>query len=75
MLGMKRSGQRLIVVPPQLAYGAKGVPGRVPPNSTLIFEVELQRVQSPEPFLPPTPPPSLTLVQPGTAGRMSFLGP
>lgn len=45
MLGMKKSGQRLIIVPPHLAYGAKGVPNRVPANSTLILEVELQRVR------------------------------
>lgn len=44
MLGMKKSGHRLIIAPPHLAYGAKGVPNRVPANSTLIFEVELQRV-------------------------------
>lgn len=54
MLGMKKSGQRFIVVPPHLAYGAKGVPSRVPANSTLIFEVELQRVPS-----TPSPPPVL----------------
>lgn len=52
MLGMKKSGQRLIIVPPHLAYGAKGVPGRVPANSTLILEVELQRVRGAQPFLP-----------------------
>lgn len=51
MLGMKKSGHRLIIVPPHLAYGAKGVPSRVPANSTLIFEVELQRVQSTDPLL------------------------
>lgn len=58
MVGMKKSGLRLIVVPPQLAYGAKGVPNRIPANSTLIFEVELHRVGSSEPFpLPTWPPP------------------
>uniref|UniRef100_A0A3Q4B3S1 peptidylprolyl isomerase n=1 Tax=Mola mola TaxID=94237 RepID=A0A3Q4B3S1_MOLML len=41
MLGMKKSGRRLIVVPPNLADGAKGVPA----NSTLIFEAELRRVK------------------------------
>nr|XP_046241602.1 FK506-binding protein 15 isoform X3 [Scatophagus argus] len=45
MLGMKKAGRRLIVIPPNLAYGSKGVPNRVPPNSTLIFEAELRRVK------------------------------
>lgn len=45
MLGMKKAGRRLIVIPPSLAYGSKGVPNRVPPNSTLIFEAELRRVK------------------------------
>uniref|UniRef100_A0A8C7X3C0 peptidylprolyl isomerase n=1 Tax=Oryzias sinensis TaxID=183150 RepID=A0A8C7X3C0_9TELE len=44
MLGLKKAGRRLIVIPPCLAYGSKGVPNRVPANSTLIFEVELRRV-------------------------------
>ncbi|CAI5685745.1 FK506-binding protein 15 isoform X5 [Oreochromis niloticus] len=45
MLGMKKVGRRLIVIPPDLAYGSKGVPNRVPANSTLIFEAELRRVK------------------------------
>ncbi|KAM8866573.1 FK506-binding protein 15 isoform 2-T2 [Synchiropus picturatus] len=45
ILGMKKSGRRLLVIPPDLAYGAKGVPDRIPPNSTLIFETELKRVK------------------------------
>lgn len=44
LLGMKKAGRRLIVIPPNLAYGSKGVPNRVPANSTLIFEAELRRV-------------------------------
>ncbi|KAM9360502.1 FK506-binding protein 15 [Symphorus nematophorus] len=45
MLGMKKAGRRLIIIPPNLAYGSKGVPNRVPANSTLIFEAELRRVK------------------------------
>ncbi|XP_062240869.1 FK506-binding protein 15 isoform X2 [Platichthys flesus] len=45
MLGMKKAGHRLIVIPPNLAYGSKGVPNCVPANSTLIFEAELRRVK------------------------------
>lgn len=44
MLGMKKGGRRLIIIPPNLAYGSKGVPNRVPANSTLIFEAEPRRV-------------------------------
>ncbi|XP_013870155.1 FK506-binding protein 15 [Austrofundulus limnaeus] len=45
MLGIKKAGRRLIIIPPSLAYGSKEVPNRVPANSTLIFEVELRRVK------------------------------
>ncbi|XP_068617088.1 FK506-binding protein 15 [Brachionichthys hirsutus] len=44
MLGMKKAGRRFIIVPPNLAYGSKGV-SNIPSNSTLIFEVELRRVK------------------------------
>ena len=39
--GMKLGGRRELIVPAALAYGAKGVPGKVPPNEPLVFVVDL----------------------------------
>lgn len=43
--GMRVGGRRRIVIPPDLAYGATGNGAVVPPNATLLFEVELLSIQ------------------------------
>jgi FKBP-type peptidyl-prolyl cis-trans isomerase FkpA len=43
--GMKVGGQRRLVLPPELGYGSAGSPPVIPPNATLVFDIELLDVQ------------------------------
>jgi len=46
--GMRAGGRRSLVIPPALGYGERGLPGVIPPNSTLIYDIRLEEVIVPD---------------------------
>ena len=71
IVGMRVGGRRELIVSPHLGYGAEGMPGRVPPNALLRFEVELLEIRPSGTSKPEDCPPGkhLYFFSPGEAAR------
>lgn len=58
IVGMLPGEQRRLIIPPNLAYGAEGQGTDIPPNATLVFDIDLVSIGTPTPTPGPTPPAS-----------------
>ena len=59
LLGMRENGKRTLIIPPDMAYGDRGAGDKIPPGSTLMFDIELFQITwQPEPGSAATPSPA-----------------
>ena len=59
LLGMREKGKRTLIIPPDMAYGDRGAGDKIPPGSTLLFEIELHQISwQPEGGNPPSNAPA-----------------
>jgi FKBP-type peptidyl-prolyl cis-trans isomerase 2 len=54
---MREGGKMLVIIPPEMAYGTRGDPPRVPRRATLVFEISLEKIERTTTPPPPPPPP------------------
>ncbi len=45
LVGIKKGGKRKLTIPPDKAYGKRGSPPKIPPNSTLVFDIECMEIE------------------------------
>lgn len=71
IIGMREGGKRSVIVSPHLAYGEEGLPGKIPPNAILRYEIELLEVREPGTRKPEdfAPGKKLFIFCPGEASR------
>jgi len=56
VVGMKEGGKRMLIIPSNMAYGEREIPGKIPPHSPLVFEVTMAQLVGSDYAPRPAPP-------------------